>query len=103
LVPGAAANNPPTVSVTAPANGATFVQGQNITVSASASDSDGSVTSVQFFDGATPIGTDTTSPYSITWSGAGLGSHTITAVATDDDGATTTSSGVNITVSANQS
>src|SRR5204863_5077382 len=56
LVPGAAANNPPTVSVTAPANGATFVQGQNITVSASASDSDGTVSLVEFFDGATLIG-----------------------------------------------
>jgi len=63
-----AANQAPTVSLSAPANGATFTAPATITVSATASDPDGTVTKVDFFAGTTLIGTDTTSPYSITWS-----------------------------------
>src|SRR5205085_1358365 len=63
-----AANQPPTASLTAPANGATFTAPATITVSANASDTDGTISKVDFFAGSTLIGTDTTSPYSITWS-----------------------------------
>ena len=90
----------PTVSVTSPAAGASFVQGNAITVSANAADSDGTITQVQFFDGATLIGTDTTAPYSISWTNAAVGSHSITARATDNSSATTTSAAVSITVTA---
>jgi pectate lyase len=91
-------NNPPTVSITSPANGATFTAPANITINASASDSDGSVTKVEFYQGSTLLGTDTTSPYSYTWSNVPAGSYSLTADATDNGGAVTTSSAVNITV-----
>jgi Bacterial Ig domain/Pel9A-like, right handed beta helix region/Fibronectin type III domain len=94
----AAGNNPPTVSLTAPANGATFTAPANITVSANAADSDGTVTSVAFFANGASIGTDTTSPYSIAWNNVAAGSYTLTAVPTDNAGAQTTSTAVNITV-----
>ena len=58
------------MSLTALANGAPFAGGVAITVSANASDSDRTVSQVQFFDGATPIGTDTTSSHSISWTPA---------------------------------
>ena len=54
-------NPPPTVSLTAPANESTFLTTDTITFSATASDN-GSVTKVEFFAGATLVGTDTTSP-----------------------------------------
>jgi hypothetical protein len=92
-------NNPPSVSITAPANGATFTAPANITVSANASDTDGTVTSVQFFANGASIGTDTTSPYSIAWNNVAAGSYSLTARATDNGGAQTTSTAVNITVS----
>ncbi len=92
-----AGNSPPTVSLTSPAAGASFVQGNAITVSANAADSDGTITQVQFFDGATLIGTDTTAPYSISWTNAAVGSHSITALATDNSSANTTSAAVSIT------
>lgn len=95
---GTGTNPPPTVALTAPANGATFNAGANITVSANAADANGTVTQVQFFRGATSLGTDTTSPYSVTWNNAAAGNYVITAVATDNAGAATTSATANITV-----
>ena len=91
-------NQAPTVSLTSPANGATFTAPATITVSASASDADGTIAKVDFFAGTTLIGTDTTSPYSITWNNVAAGSYSITAVATDNGGAATTSAARTITV-----
>ncbi|OLD56744.1 MAG: hypothetical protein AUI64_01705, partial [Acidobacteria bacterium 13_1_40CM_2_64_6] len=90
---------PPTVSLTAPANGAT-VSG-TATVSATASDDVG-VAGVQFkLDGVNLGSEDTSSPYSATWNSttASNGSHTLTAVARDAAGNTTTSTAVTVTVS----
>jgi chitodextrinase len=95
---GGAANQPPSVSLTAPANGATFNAGSNITVSANASDSDGSVAKVEFFRGTTSLGVDTSAPYSVVFANAAAGSYTLKAVATDNAGAATTSATVSITV-----
>ncbi len=91
-------NQPPTATLTAPANGAAFSAGASITVSADAADANGTVTQVQFFRGTTSLGTDTTSPYSVTWTNAAAGSYAIRAVATDNAGATGTSTTANITV-----
>ena len=91
---------PPTVSITAPASGAT-VSGTAVTVAATASDNVG-VAGVQFkLDGTTNLGAeDTTSPYSVPWNSttATNGPHTLTAVARDAAGNTTTSAGVSVTV-----
>jgi putative lipoic acid-binding regulatory protein len=89
---------PPSVSLTAPANGAT-VSG-TVTVSATAADG-GGVAGVQFrLDGANLGGEDTTSPYSISWNTTtvGNGSHTLTAVARDAAGNTATASSITVTV-----
>jgi regulation of enolase protein 1 (concanavalin A-like superfamily) len=91
-------NTPPSVAITSPASGATFTAPATVTLSANASDPDGTVARVEFFSGATLIGTDTTSPYSITWSGVAAGTYTITARATDNAGAETTSSAVTLDV-----
>ncbi|TQD48927.1 chitinase [Lysobacter aestuarii] len=91
-------NLPPSVSLTAPTAGSSHPAGSNITVSANASDSDGAIASVQFFRGTTSLGTDSSAPYSVTWSNAAAGNYSLKAVATDDDGATTTSSAITVTV-----
>ena len=88
----------PTVTLTAPASGTT-VSG-TVTVSATASDNVG-VTGVQFkLDGANLGAVDTTAPYSVAWNTATAtaGTHTLTAVATDAAGNTTTSAPVTVTV-----
>ncbi|PYS20039.1 MAG: hypothetical protein DMG11_30690, partial [Acidobacteria bacterium] len=92
-------STPPTVSLTAPVNGAT-VSGTT-TVSATASDNVG-VVGVQFkLDGANLGAEDTASPYSVSWNTttASNGSHTLTAVARDAAGNSTTSAAVTVTVS----
>jgi N-acetylneuraminic acid mutarotase/glucose/arabinose dehydrogenase/endonuclease/exonuclease/phosphatase family metal-dependent hydrolase len=91
-------NPPPTVAISAPANGASFSLPPSITVSATASDSNGTVTGVQFFANGISIGTDATTPYSVNWSQPAAGSYTLTAVATDSGGAQTQSAPVTVTV-----
>ncbi len=90
----------PTVSVTAPTNGAT-VSGDSVAITATASD-DVSVAGVQFkLDSTTNLGTeDTVAPYSITWDSGTVpdGNHTITAVARDSSSNTTTSSAITVVV-----
>ncbi|MBT1708869.1 T9SS type A sorting domain-containing protein [Fulvivirgaceae bacterium PWU5] len=90
-------NNAPTVSLTSPANGATFTAPATVSLAANASDGDGSVTKVAFFQNGALLGEDTSAPYTFTWSNVGTGSYTLTAVARDNQGATTTSSSVTIT------
>ena len=97
-VTGSGGNTPPAVSITSPADAATFTAPATIAIAASASDNDGTIASVEFLADGTPLKTDTTSPYSATWSNVPAGSYTLTAVATDNSGTQTTSAPVNITV-----
>ena len=93
-------NAPPTVAIASPGEGATFTAPATITVLANAGDTDGTVQQVAFFANGQPIGTDTTSPYSIAWTNVTAGTYTLTAVATDNQGSTATSAAVHITVTA---
>ncbi len=91
-------NRVPTVSITSPAAGATFTAPASVTISAAASDTDGTVTQVDFYRGTTLLASDTTSPYGYTWSNVAAGSYEVTAVARDNNGATGTSAAVAVTV-----
>lgn len=94
------ANQPPSVTLTAPAANASFTAPASIGMTASASDADGTIAKVEFFAGATLVGTDTSSPYSATWSNAPAGTYTLSAKAWDNAGGTMISAGVNVTVKA---
>ena len=96
----ASANQPPSVSITNPANGATFAAPWTGTIKAAASDPDpgGSVTKVEFFTNSVSAGSVTTAPYNLTVNNVAAGSYTLTAVATDNGGATTTSAAVTVSV-----
>jgi len=93
-----AAITPPTVSLTSPAQGATFIAPATITVAASAASTGSSIVKVDFYAGATLIGTVATSPYSVSWTVQSAGSYSLTAVATDARGASTRSAALTITV-----
>lgn len=84
-------NLSPVVEVTTPTNGAHFIAPAQIALAATASDADGSVAKVEFFASGVKIGEDTEAPYEAVWNNPPVAAHVITAVATDDQGATTTS------------
>jgi chitodextrinase len=92
-------NPPPTVSMTAPTNGATV--SNTVTVSANASSSVG-IGRVQFqLDNANVGAADTVAPYNYSWdtTKSGNGTHTLRAIATDTSNNSTTSASVTVTVS----
>ncbi|GAA5073354.1 hypothetical protein HNP84_008559 [Thermocatellispora tengchongensis] len=93
-------NQAPTVSLDSPDAGATFTAPATVSMEATASDSDGSVTKVEFLNGSTVVGTDTSAPYTFDWTNVAAGSYSLSARATDNLGATKTSDPVGITVSA---
>jgi hypothetical protein len=95
-----ALNNPAQITLIAPADGAVFTAPTNIVLSASASDPDGSISKVEFFRGATKLGETNNAPYQFTWSNVPAGLYSVTAKATDDSGAPTTSAPIHITVNA---
>jgi chitinase len=88
----------PTVSLDAPASGALFTAPATITLAASAADAVGRVTKVDFYQGATLIGSASASPYTFAWTNVAAGSYSLTAVATNDAGQSATSAATAITV-----
>ncbi|WP_127127736.1 DUF7594 domain-containing protein [Pseudoflavitalea rhizosphaerae] len=93
-------NIAPTVSISSPANNAAFTAPASVGITAVAADSDGSISKVEFFNGATKLGEALSSPYTFNWSNVAAGNYVLTARATDNGNASTTSAAVNISVTA---
>lgn len=93
-----ASNVPPTVSLTAPAAATVFAAPATINLAANATDSDGTIVKVEFFQGTTLLGQDLTAPYTYAWTGVAGDSYTLTAKATDNGNANTTSAPVQVLV-----
>jgi hypothetical protein len=85
-----AAASPPTVTLTNPPNGAVLSAPASLLLAAAASDSDGSVTNVAFFNGAALLGNVAGSPYTLALSNLAAGVYTFSAVATDNGGLSAT-------------
>ena len=111
ITPPGVSNLPPVVGIVSPTNGAVFNAPANISLIAKATDPGGSVTNVEFFAGATDLGRGlpvvldplglngvTGLVYFFNWQNVPTNSYTLTAVATDNGGLSTTSPPVNITV-----
>ena len=92
------ANQVPSATITAPAQGQTFSAPASVSLAAGAVDSDGSIARVEFLVDGALVATDTSSPYSASWTTSATGEHTVTARAVDNAGAIATSSPVTITV-----
>ncbi|MEB3345187.1 carbohydrate-binding protein [Aquimarina gracilis] len=91
-------NNVPQVSITSPTNGSSYVPDTTIRLTANASDSDGNIAKVEFFANGSLIAAENVAPYDTTTTFANAGNYSITAKATDNDGAVTTSDAVNIEI-----
>ncbi|WP_445358897.1 RHS repeat-associated core domain-containing protein [Microbulbifer sp. ANSA005] len=90
-------NQQPTVSVSA--SPSTIIEGESVTLSANASDPDGSVKSVVFYVGGAPYKTDSTSPYQVQWSTNSAGTYSIYAKVTDNEGLEKKSNNISVKVS----
>jgi glucose/arabinose dehydrogenase len=90
-------NSAPSVSIISPLDGASFVSPADVTIETTALDSEGTVTKVEFFDNQTLLGSVNNEPFADTFM-LYAGIHSLTAVATDNNGAATTSEQVTINV-----
>lgn len=93
-----AGNTKPSVSLTAPVNNSSFYSGTNITLTATASDPDGSVTKVEFYQGEEKIGEALTAPYTFVWNNVQAGNLVLRAKAFDNSNADSLSLPINIIV-----
>lgn len=98
---GFEANVPPTVKITSPNKGSKFTLLDSIIITADASDSNGEIIKVEFFNDTIWLGEDSSEPYSYTWNSPLIGIHSLKAVATDNQKAKVTSLPVNVTVGPN--
>lgn len=91
-------NIAPTISIVSPTNNTSFTEGKTISITANASDFDGTIALVEFYHGSTLIGSDNSAPYSISWNPV-AGDYNISATATDNGGTTSTSKAVHVSIS----
>jgi hypothetical protein len=91
-------NKLPTINIIAPINNKQFTAPALVQLTASASDPDGSISKVAFFNGTTLLGTCTTSPYTWTWANVPAGNYVIAAKATDNNGAVSPNTSVSFSV-----
>ncbi|MFD2512318.1 Ig-like domain-containing protein [Pontibacter locisalis] len=91
-------NQPPQVTVSSPVDNASVALGEALTIGAFASDLEGTVANVEFYVEGSKIGEDLTSPYAYSWTPTSVGVFNLTAKATDNTGATTTSAIVKVNV-----
>ena len=97
-VAAAIANQPPVITITSPTKSISFIEPANITIEATASDQDGSIIRVEFYNGTTKIGECFAAPFSFNWKEVPGGIYTITAVAVDNMNAKTNSAVVEVIV-----
>ncbi|MDT7777884.1 MAG: hypothetical protein QOC99_396, partial [Acidobacteriota bacterium] len=90
-------NLKPVVTLTAPANNASFASGAAVNVTATASDPDGTIARVEFRADGQLIEADASAPYGVTMSLTG-GTHALTATAVDNNGGSNTSAPVTVMV-----
>lgn len=91
-------NIAPEVSITSPVTNQSYSSAATINITADASDADGTVSKVDFYNGTTLLNTQANSPYTYSWSNVKSGTYSLTAKATDNKGKVTTSAVVKVTV-----
>lgn len=91
-------NEPPLIRISNPLKGSNYKSPATIEIDVAASDPDGSITKVELYSGTNHIAELTGVSYSYVWKGVSKGIYTITAIATDNLNATTTSDQIEFTV-----
>lgn len=94
------ANQPPLITITTPVNGGSYPAGTTIILGTQASDNDGNVVKVEFFNNGVKFAEDLTAPFGFTGTEVEAGNYVLVAKATDNEGAIAVSDTVRITVTA---
>ena len=98
--PNPPGNALPTVNVTSPADGASFVPGTPLSLTANAFDPDGAISRVEYYANGVKLGQATVAPYTVPWTPILVGPYRVEAIAVDNVGGMTLSAPVNITIAA---
>ncbi len=98
VYPAPPVNQPPSVTISSPTKGNAFVAPANVTIDASASDPDGTINKVEFYNGNIKLGEQTSVPWSFTWKEVQEGTYSLTAAATDNSNSRTVSEVVTVVV-----
>jgi hypothetical protein len=98
--PNPTGNALPAVTITSPANGITVAPATPISLTANATDSDGSIARVEYYANGVKLGQATVAPYSVPWTPILVGSYAIVAIAVDNVGGMTLWPVVSLTVNA---
>jgi hypothetical protein len=91
-------NQPPQVQWLSPTNGRTLSTADAVNLQVEASDADGRIEQVEFRDGTNSLGVLSGAPYDLIWTNMTVGTHILSAVATDDRGGLAISDSINVTV-----
>jgi Zn-dependent metalloprotease len=91
-------NSPPVANITTPVSGARFTMPATVNIAVTASDADGSVAMVEFYDGSVKLGEAAQAPFAFSWPNAPEGTHRLIARAHDNLGAVADSAPIEITV-----
>lgn len=95
---GSIVNIAPTIIITSPLSNTTFTDSTTITIVASALDSDGSISTVDFYNGNIKLGSKSQAPFIFAWNKVEEGTYSLTAIATDNLNVQTTSLDISISV-----
>jgi sulfur relay (sulfurtransferase) complex TusBCD TusD component (DsrE family) len=87
---------PPSIALTAPANGSSYTAPATLNLAATVSANGHTITKVQFYNGATLLAEDTTAPYSFAWTNVSAGNYSLTAQVVYDSGSTVASAAANV-------
>lgn len=95
---GSSTNKMPQVTITSPVNNTSFQAPATVVIHATASDEDGKVKRVDFYQGSVKIGEDTSAPYSFTWENVAKGAYSLSAFVVDNENGTGISNSVSVLV-----
>ncbi len=93
-------NTPPAISLSSPANGTVYTAPATIGLAANVTANGHTISQVQFYNGATLLGTDASAPYSFSWNSVSAGTYSLSAKLIYDSGSTVASGVANVTVAA---
>lgn len=98
IIVSSTSNLAPTVMIDSPSSNSSYYHGSEISIEATATDLDGTIDLIEFFDSDIKIGEDSSFPFSFIWNSASIGAHIIKAHATDNGGLTSVSTPIYIEV-----